>query len=247
MENRDFNGTIPNGRLNPPDEPDWGEDMEENMSDKMSVDEIKADLAEIEEREDYVLHHDDRVCAIKFGRTALALCSEIEELSSIARDALINIDGVRTECAALKIENEHLRKFVLNLDDKELEDLLTVKAENERLKKLDDPEWDATDAAHPAWWRGEEYGGKQAIRRIRRVMDGEDDGSGVIGDTDAEKIRRDILALKAEVERLKRYERAWEKLRELLSFGHEESLFTFLDDVEKEYGIPQDEKKDGDA
>ena len=23
---------------------------------------------------------------------------------------------------------------------------------------MDNPDWDATDAAHPAWWRGEKYG-----------------------------------------------------------------------------------------
>ena len=28
----------------------------------------------------------------------------------------------------------------------------------EELQRADDPEWDATDAAHPAWWRGCDYG-----------------------------------------------------------------------------------------
>ena len=28
----------------------------------------------------------------------------------------------------------------------------------------DNPFWDCTDAAHPAWWRGQEYGVKQAIK-----------------------------------------------------------------------------------
>ena len=77
-------------------------------------------------------------------------------------------------------------------------------AENERLCKLDDPVFDATDAAHPAWWRGEKYGSQQAARKVRKILDGGDDGTGMSSDPDLEKIRRDILALKADNERLKR-------------------------------------------
>jgi hypothetical protein len=32
MNVNDFNGTIPDGRLDPPDEPDWGKDMEQEKS-----------------------------------------------------------------------------------------------------------------------------------------------------------------------------------------------------------------------
>jgi hypothetical protein len=35
----------------------------------------------------------------------------------------------------------------------------------------DDPGWDATDAAHPAWWRGNEAGSYGAVAAVNRVLD----------------------------------------------------------------------------
>jgi hypothetical protein len=35
----------------------------------------------------------------------------------------------------------------------------------------DDPEWDGTDAAHPAYWRGEEDGVKSAMWKITEILD----------------------------------------------------------------------------
>lgn len=35
----------------------------------------------------------------------------------------------------------------------------------------DNPFWDCTDAAHPAWWRGEEYSAKAMVRLINRWLD----------------------------------------------------------------------------
>ncbi len=37
----------------------------------------------------------------------------------------------------------------------------------------DDPKYDGTDGAHPAWWRGEEAGVRGAVREVRRVLTGE--------------------------------------------------------------------------
>lgn len=39
----------------------------------------------------------------------------------------------------------------------------------------DDPQWDATDGAHPAWWRGDDHGyarGQAEIARLRAALDG---------------------------------------------------------------------------
>lgn len=38
---------------------------------------------------------------------------------------------------------------------------------------VDDPEMDATDGAHPAWWRGCDYGVEQVCRIIGAVLDGD--------------------------------------------------------------------------
>lgn len=37
----------------------------------------------------------------------------------------------------------------------------------------DNPEWDGTDAAHPAWWRGEAYGFGELCRAVNETLDGE--------------------------------------------------------------------------
>jgi hypothetical protein len=34
----------------------------------------------------------------------------------------------------------------------------------------DNPHWDCTDGAHPAWWRGCDYGVESVIRTIRKAV-----------------------------------------------------------------------------
>lgn len=55
--------------------------------------------------------------------------------------------------------------------------------------------WDATDYAHPAWWRGSDYGCFAAASRIQDVLDGTDTGAGVIASKELEKVRREVLKL----------------------------------------------------
>lgn len=57
--------------------------------------------------------------------------------------------------------------------------LATVTAERDHLKAADNPEWDCTDCAHPAWWRGHEHTAKSMCQIINEILDGEDDGRGV--------------------------------------------------------------------
>ena len=54
---------------------------------------------------------------------------------------------------------EHQRKV-------ELEQL---RIENARLKQQNDPQWDGTDAAHPAWWRGQEQAGREWSKRLEAM------------------------------------------------------------------------------
>ena len=37
--------------------------------------------------------------------------------------------------------------------------------------KVDNPFWDCTDGAHPAWWRGEEYSIKMMIKKVNEWLD----------------------------------------------------------------------------
>lgn len=42
----------------------------------------------------------------------------------------------------------------------------------------DDPALDATDFAHPAWWRGEQHSALVFCEKVNQILDGKDDGSG---------------------------------------------------------------------
>lgn len=42
---------------------------------------------------------------------------------------------------------------------------------------LDDPQWDATDAAHPAWWRGNDHGVAAVVQIINDTLDGKAPGT----------------------------------------------------------------------
>jgi hypothetical protein len=63
-------------------------------------------------------------------------------------------------------------------------------------KAVDDPILDATDGAHPAWWRGDDHGAVMAAIRLEKAVDGKDLGDDVIGSPDIERVRRKILALR---------------------------------------------------
>lgn len=54
---------------------------------------------------------------------------------------------------------------------------------------------DATDAAHPAWWRGNDAGVAGTVERLTKILDGKDDGAGVISFAPLEKLRRRMLLL----------------------------------------------------
>lgn len=62
--------------------------------------------------------------------------------------------------------------------------------------------WPCTDVQvidddNPVWWRGNDAGVIGVTRRLRKVVDGKDDGAGVIGYAELEQLRRDIMALQA--------------------------------------------------
>lgn len=61
---------------------------------------------------------------------------------------------------------------------------------------IDDPQWDCTDAAHPAFCRGNDAG---EVRVIRKALDGSYNGSGVLSGAELEQLRRDVMAMKINV------------------------------------------------
>jgi hypothetical protein len=42
----------------------------------------------------------------------------------------------------------------------------------------DNPVWDSTDYAHPAWWRGHQHTAEEFCRLVNEILDGKDDGRG---------------------------------------------------------------------
>ena len=50
--------------------------------------------------------------------------------------------------------------------------------EDELNRLADTPEFDGTDAAHPAWWRAHDYTTDVICSLINKILDGKDDGRG---------------------------------------------------------------------
>lgn len=58
----------------------------------------------------------------------------------------------------------------------------------------DDPSWDGTDAAHPAWWRGNDAGVDGAVMVIEKVLSGEEP-RGFVNHKRLQQLRLRVAAL----------------------------------------------------
>lgn len=63
----------------------------------------------------------------------------------------------------------------------------------------DDPAFDGTDLAHPAWWRGHDHTIAVVCQKLTEMLDGRDSGAGVANEP-WEGVRRRILDLVAQRE-----------------------------------------------
>lgn len=73
------------------------------------------------------------------------------------------------------------------------------------LAASNDPQLDGTEAAHPSYWRGNEAATFGVAKMLRETLDGKDNGGGVISYAPLEQVRRDVLRLTADNERLRAY------------------------------------------
>lgn len=131
----------------------------------------------------------------------------LEALEACVRNDWILWDEREKELAGL-------RQQFYELQQSASDEVIELRAEVERLR--DDPECDATDLAHPAWWRGNDAGVHATVEVIRRVLDSGLDG-GVSGYKPLQEIRE-------RVERLRESQRDTERL-------------DWLDDRENFYAI----------
>lgn len=60
---------------------------------------------------------------------------------------------------------------------------------------IDDPEFDGTDFAHPAWWRGHEHTIAVTCQKVNEILDGKDDGAGENLEGPWRELRRRLLGM----------------------------------------------------
>lgn len=108
----------------------------------------------------------------------------------------------RAICADVARENgigpENIAQHV-NRDWHNLEDIARAAyAELKRQGQInipDNPDLDATDGAHPAWWRGEEYGARSVVREMLKVLT-EPRHNGKFSSSEMNELREKIWALR---------------------------------------------------
>ena len=132
--------------------------------------------------------------------------SELSERLSIT---LTERDDARISVSILEAEKEDLLSDVslLNSDLRLVRNEMTAKdallaalqsqVDPEFDEPVDNPDMDATDAAHPAWWRGHEHGAASIVTVIRKILDGKDLGLGYGWSHEPwHALRRDLLEIR---------------------------------------------------
>ena len=89
----------------------------------------------------------------------------MSDAKKVTKDIAVAIQRKLDADTALAIAVENGRLQLRNAE---------LAAECERLKKLDDPEFDCTDAAHPAWWRGHEHTTVMFCQHVNEILDGKE-------------------------------------------------------------------------
>lgn len=59
--------------------------------------------------------------------------------------------------------------------------------------KIDWPEADATDGAHPAWWRGDDHGVRSAVIALQKVLAEGHSGTFAMPELEALAVRLDAM------------------------------------------------------
>lgn len=97
-----------------------------------------------------------------------ALCIEVHKqwiIDESLREGLWNFLNRRFDGDRLLKHQQHFMRELNNLKPV-AQACAGLRAER------DDPEWDGTDTAHPAWWRGHDSSCQQFCREINEILDG---------------------------------------------------------------------------
>lgn len=68
------------------------------------------------------------------------------------------------------------------------------------MEYLDNPVFDETPRAHPAFWRGKSTGINAVLKIVADIMNGVDDGSGANNHEQIERMRRALFSWKDRVD-----------------------------------------------
>lgn len=93
------------------------------------------------------------------------------------------LDGGKYDC---KKSNDALSQWCKVCLCKDLKDV--------EISMPDDSLWDATDGAHPAWWRGSDHGCKMTCEVLNRVLD--EGHPGTFGGTELEALAKRLVKIR---------------------------------------------------
>jgi len=132
-----------------------------------------------------MLHHISRKL-----RTYASIYTGDKEARSMA-------DWCETNAEYLAALTEHMASMAASEEDEIPSDDLATPFPPTPGMLVDNPELDATDGAHPAWWRGHDHGADAICREATKILDGEDSGAGKAREP-WETLRRRLLWLRAD-------------------------------------------------
>jgi hypothetical protein len=98
---------------------------------------------------------------------------EADEVHQLWSDAVadlcnkIGVDPKSFDWSPRDTDEETISGIVGNIIDRLLARLAAAEQ-----ARADHPDLDATDGAHPAWWRGHDYTAKRLCQRVNEILDG---------------------------------------------------------------------------
>lgn len=116
-----------------------------------------------------------------------------EKIIDALTAAQAEIERLRDDNRELNFYREVSAEPVVAWETVRGHELKIMSLESEIMRLRDNPEFDCTDAAHPAWWRGQEHAVRVMCQLVTDLLDGEEP-SGVCNEP-WETVRQRIAAL----------------------------------------------------
>jgi predicted nucleic acid-binding Zn-ribbon protein len=132
----------------------------------------------------------------EYGRMVDQAQNERDEygLNSEKANEIVNLYS--EEVASLKLQLAQIKS-----DERDLRVAITDCSAQllQANKKIDYPDADGTDYAHPAWWRGHDHAIAMFCHHVNQILDGKDDGTGENVEGNWRDLRKRLLAMRKEL------------------------------------------------